>query len=484
MIQYYDDTMAAVWPHTDTERGKTVPMARKILGLLALLICLTGLSGCVFSSVEDMYALPKSSEAYVNLQAKINTEKGNAEYIAPLSGENRQTIQLVDVDGDGTQEAVAFFRDVQSESPLKIVFFRQDAEGEYQPWARIEGVGAEIESIDYLELCEPQGCEILVSWQVNGSVRELVGYTVKDGQPVEILRTGYNSYLAADLDQDGLEELVLAQSGGDAKTGWEVEYYDGLQGRMELLSATPLSQGAEELNTWTAGMLADEVPALFVTSTFGEADLITDILCLGEQGLENLSLSGGAHQSKDTYHYYAGVHPADMNGDGITEVPVAQSIPAYGTSTAGEFWWLHWMAYRSDGTATQVLTTYHSGDGWYLEIPDEWTGAFSMCRQENSATGVRNVLFAQGVELAEEEEDEGEDEDNLTNAEPETFLVISTLMGADRGELAQLGNRFILASDSTTIFAGEFFEGWDCGLDEETLRQRFHQNAGTWTYSH
>ena len=133
---------------------------------------------------------------------------------------------------------------------------------------------------------------------------------------------------------------------------------------------------------------------------------------------------------------------------------------------------------------TQVLTTYHSGDGWYLEIPDEWTGAFSMCRQENSATGVRNVLFAQGVELAEEEEDEGEDEDNLTNAEPETFLIISTLMGADRGELAQLGNRFILASDSTTIFAGEFFEGWDCGLDEETLRQRFHQNAGTWTYSH
>ena len=91
-------------------------MARKILGLMALLLCLTGLSGCVFSSVEEMYALPKSSEAYVNLQAKINTEKGNAEYIAPLSGENRQTIQLVDVDGDGVQEAVAFFRDAQAEA--------------------------------------------------------------------------------------------------------------------------------------------------------------------------------------------------------------------------------------------------------------------------------------------------------------------------------------------------------------------------------
>ena len=466
------------------ERGKTDPMARKILGLMTLLLCLMGLSGCVFSSVEEMYALPKSSEAYVNLQAKINAEKGSAEYIAPLSGENRQTIQLVDVDGDGIQEAVAFFRDVQAEAPLKIVVFRQDEAGEYQPWARIEGVGTEIEAIDYLELCEPAGCEILVSWQVNASVRDLVGYAVKDGQPVEILRSGYDDYLAADLDRDGQEELFLTQSGGENQANWEVEYYDGKKGHMDLISSTPLSVGAVEINTWTDGMLADEVPALFVTSHLGKEDLITDVFCLGEKGLENIALADGANQSSNVCHYYAGVHPSDMNGDGITEVPVAQSIPAYGISTAGEFWWLHWMAYQADGTCTQVLTTYHSGDGWYLEIPDEWTGAFSMCRQENSATGVRNVIFAQGVELAQEERDEGEDEDNLSDAQPKPFLAISTLMGADRGELAQLGSRFILSSDSTTIFTGEFFDGWDCGLDEESLRQRFHLNAGTWSYSH
>ena len=43
-----------------------------------LLVCLTavlyalGLSGCIFGDVDEMYALPKSSEAYVNLQARIN----------------------------------------------------------------------------------------------------------------------------------------------------------------------------------------------------------------------------------------------------------------------------------------------------------------------------------------------------------------------------------------------------------------------------
>ena len=40
---------------------------RKAVGLLALLLCLGGLTGCVFGSVDEMYALPKSSESYVNL---------------------------------------------------------------------------------------------------------------------------------------------------------------------------------------------------------------------------------------------------------------------------------------------------------------------------------------------------------------------------------------------------------------------------------
>ena len=173
---------------------------RKAVGLLALLLCLGGLTGCVFGSVDEMYALPKSSESYVNLQATINQEKGSAEYIAPLSGENRQTIQLVDVDGDGSQEAVAFFRDAAAEQPLQIVIFKQDDREAYQVYARIEGIGSEIESIDYLDLCGDTGCDILVSWQVSASVHTLVGYTIAGGEPMEILRSGYGRYLAADLD--------------------------------------------------------------------------------------------------------------------------------------------------------------------------------------------------------------------------------------------------------------------------------------------
>ena len=255
-----------------------------------------------------------------------------------MSGENRQTIQLVDVDGDGSQEAVAFFRDAAAEQPLQIVIFKQDDREAYQVYARIEGIGSEIESIDYLDLCGDTGCDILVSWQVSASVHTLVGYTIAGGEPMEILRSGYGRYLAADLDKDGREELVLAQSENGSPARWRLEYYDGRESHMEMLSAAPLSEGATDICAWSSGSLADETPGLFVTSYFGKDVLITDVLCVDEGGLRNLSLHSGKRSSENTCHYYSGVFPADMNGDGITEVPVSREVPAYGGSTASGGW--------------------------------------------------------------------------------------------------------------------------------------------------
>ena len=77
-----------------------------LLSAGSLLLCL---SGCFFQSTDELYALPRSPELYVNLQAEIKRVMGSAEFNAPLTGNNTRTIQLVDLNNDGIQEAVAFF---------------------------------------------------------------------------------------------------------------------------------------------------------------------------------------------------------------------------------------------------------------------------------------------------------------------------------------------------------------------------------------
>ena len=77
--------------------------------LAALLFCL---SGCYSGNIDQYFSLPMASEEYRQLQSLIDEELASgSEYAAPIHGSYRQSVQLSDVDGDGADEALAFFRD-------------------------------------------------------------------------------------------------------------------------------------------------------------------------------------------------------------------------------------------------------------------------------------------------------------------------------------------------------------------------------------
>ena len=99
-------------------RQRIQRMLTAAVGLLLLLSA----SGCGFSfSPTDLYSLPQLPEEYTELNSSLNQllESG-AEYAAPVSGSNIQPVQLEDLDGDGEEEALAFFRNSADEKPLKI----------------------------------------------------------------------------------------------------------------------------------------------------------------------------------------------------------------------------------------------------------------------------------------------------------------------------------------------------------------------------
>ena len=125
-----------------------------------------------------------------------------------------------------------------------------------------------------------------------------------------------------------------------------------------------------------------------------------------------------------------------------------------------------WVQYNKNGRARQVGTTYHNiADGWYLVLPDSWRNRLVIYRNDN-VSGQRAVIFAlwQGEEK-----------------EPLPFLSIYKLTGASRTLRATSGNRFILAEDSSTIYAATFYNTWDCGLDESALLENFRLIVNSWS---
>lgn len=67
-------------------------MKKRFALLLLIFLMATLFAGCALRTVADMYAIPKRSKEFKQLQVVIDQSMTGLEYSAPLSGENRQTV--------------------------------------------------------------------------------------------------------------------------------------------------------------------------------------------------------------------------------------------------------------------------------------------------------------------------------------------------------------------------------------------------------
>ena len=155
-------------------------MKRMLLAVLAAAMSLV-LSGCFVKTVDELYTLPKHSDEYNRLEQAIDQvmSSQNASYAAPVSGMNQQSVQLADLDGDGTEEAVAFLK-TTGDKPLKACIFSRVDE-DYQLMDVIEGDGTSFASVEYVPLTGGPGVELVIGRQLSTDVLQSLcaySYTV------------------------------------------------------------------------------------------------------------------------------------------------------------------------------------------------------------------------------------------------------------------------------------------------------------------
>lgn len=442
-------------------------MRRHIRVLAAALLLSVTLSGCGGFSIEfdpeKLYALPELPARYTELNAQINAilEDG-AEYAAPASGTNIQPVQLTDLDGDGQQEAVAFFRKAEDEKPLKIHIFSPAQGGLYEPSAVIEGSGASVYSVAYSDLDGDGRTELIVGWRVSAELQTLSVYALGPEGPLELLHSvSYVRYASADLNGDGFQDLVVLYS--DEEGEGVADYYHWQEGTLISQAPARISVTMAELSQQgrlVVGRLRDDEQALFVTGVTEQSGAVTDILALRNGELTNIVLSEATGVSREIAPFYS-LYPMDINGDGLTEVPVP--ISEDGTPP---FQRVEWRTFGLDGTWEAAGSTYHCvEDGWYLHLPESWT---DRVRAERSGSaGESTVTFYAADEAGGQEA---------------VILRITTLTGSGREARAARGSRFSLGRQSTAIYTAELPETapWEGAMTAEEVRSAFSLITREW----
>ena len=188
-------------------------MKKRLLLLMFVLLAALLFGGCAMQTVEEMYALPKRSEEFNEMQSAIDTAMYGMTYASPQSGENQQTVQMADLNGDGTDEILVFAKGA-TEKPLQVLIFTQDPEGRVRTMETIGSNGLAFEQVEYVEFDDEPGCELVVGIRIGDQVQRSVSvYTFQNGDAELMLMNGYSKFVTCDLDQNGRSELMVLRPG-------------------------------------------------------------------------------------------------------------------------------------------------------------------------------------------------------------------------------------------------------------------------------
>lgn len=452
---------------------------KRALVLLFILFTLC-LTGCGFKSGDEFYALPKASDVYKSLEVCLQQVLDQGlEYAAPVAGTNTRSVNLQDLDGDGQDEAIGFFRDTSGEkSPLKIYFFKKDEEDKYHIAGHISGDGTAINSAT---TCQFEGdsdspAELAVSWQVSSGVYALSTYSISEYHGEYVITemmpsTSYTRYVIQDMDGDGEDELLLINLDTSDSGTSMAHCFDLSNARLEELSSIPLSNTMAAVDKVHSSTLSDGSPAVYVTGLIQSdtaSEVVTDILSLQNGTLHNITLDPQQLCSTSTTRYNL-APDQDINGDGIWEIPTPNPLSPYTPESTETFYAVEWRQFAPDGTSSLLNTCYYnSTDGWYLDLPQEWVGNLFLARSDtsNGPTNERGIVFY----LSQDGED------------PTPVLAIYKNTGNDRSARATMDGRMLLLSNSDTTYAAKLWNaGSESDNDTNELFSRFHLITTDWS---
>lgn len=438
-------------------------MKKKIWLVLMAAIAALLLNGCAMRTVKDMYTPPRRSEEYTSLQNAIDMAMVGLDYSAPVSGENQQSVQMADLDGDGVDEYLIFAEKTSDSSqPLLILIFAQQEDGTCRLEEVIENTGSAFEQVEYVEFDEKPGYELIVGRRVSDQIlRNVSVYTFGSGSAEQQLLIGYSRFLTCDLDQNGRSELMVLRPSEVATDVGMALLYSFENGQITRSVETELSEPPHRIRRITQGRLHGGSPAVFVASSVDDSAIVTDIYAVRDGQFANVIFSNESSASVETLRNYY-VYSDDIDDDGIVELPSLITMTSVSGWIYGEERFLvRWFSLDPEGNEQDKMYSFHNfGGGWYVQLDGEWASRVTV---EQDGTTYMFYVW----------------DSDYWDATP--IYTIYTLTGSNRDEEASIDGRFPLYRTEGIAYAGRLEEGAaELDITEEDLVNSFRLIQQDW----
>jgi len=351
---------------------------KRLLLFFAIISLVQLTSGCFVVGARapgDLMESPSLKNEQQTIKAYIDEELQSGETLyKPENPDGMSAINLVDLDGDGSDEAVVYYKDGSNYKLGAYVFV--SAGGAWELVSKIESSGVDISYSGFYELNGGGSKEIVMAWSADKldiQMNKYVSVYTYGEKVEELYHDSYTEMVVGDFYGNSNSEILLLNLDRNvsepSSTGRLVAFSDGSLKAIDKINLDPYINGYYNV---VSGLASPDKTGIFLDMGIGAHSASTYLLVVEEGKIENVFSGDGSSFYSKTSKAYA-VESMDINGDGIIEIGTYEEPYINEYSMADTPWIINWHQWDGKKDLDLTMKMYvDSEKDLRVDFPDKW----------------------------------------------------------------------------------------------------------------
>lgn len=350
-------------------------LLKAVVCLLVVTILFSGCSMRLYSSVDDLISPVSPFGENAEIKKAMDSFAPHGYSLKAVgAGEYISSYSFYDLNGDGTDEAIAFYEPSDNLGTVDMAVI-QKKDDVWTVVVNIQGEGKEVDSISFDDLDDDGVTEIFVSWNViaNSSNHELCLYHFEETEDTATLQQlddsiTVNNFITADFFGQGVKDLLLLEINGGNSQVNKAELYSLSGGELKKLGETKLDAHVSSYVKLSV-QPEDDGDKIYADGLGTDgSSMLTEIISWSDHygTIVSAFYKYDTAITKETRRNLP-IPSMDLEEDGVMEVPIECSYTDYDEEvTVFDF-----CNYSRYVMLHKVYALYCERDGYIMTLPDE-----------------------------------------------------------------------------------------------------------------
>lgn len=344
----------------------------KKVKILLLVFCIAfTFAGCnsfrLATSIDDLISPVSPSGVDADVQNAVDEYcKGGYIIKNPSRGEYTTSYIFYDLDGDGNDEALAFYEPSQALGTINMAVLNKN-EKSWSVIENIKGKGSDVSCVNFSDVNNDGSVEIIVCWSLiskstSSSLEIYRQQSTDKGFKLKSLNSSVTAgeFICIDINEDGTDEVLVFKNGSSSPMA---ELYSFKNNKKSLLGETRLDSSIQSFSQITVGR-TDEGVSVYADALRSDGDsMVTELIYWSDyyNSIVSPFYSYNTGRTADTTRKSV-INSKDINGDSVVEIPLDKNIKGLPPQLSAQ----SWAAYKNTVLNHKCYTVSCKRDSYSL----------------------------------------------------------------------------------------------------------------------